>query len=124
MSDFVANTMKGVLRSLDKRSQYVAGKITVILRKVNVGAEQPVYVRYNYKSKGDKVAADYFIPTGYTVLPEQFKAGRVVNTPLAADANKAVAAIIESLDLALNLLANRGEEPTQGGGERAIPDRQ
>jgi len=113
MSDFVAATIHKVLHGVKHTSTYKAGKITVVHRKVNAGNEHPVAVRYNYKPVGAKVPQDYFIASGFAVLAEQFKDGRVVNSPLAADANRAIANIIEGLDLALNLLAQRQEEPTK-----------
>jgi integrase len=112
MSDFIAEMTRNTLRGLKRSNKYKAGKITVVHRKVLVGDEQPVAVRYNYKAEGAKIPQDYYIPSKYKVLPEQFRDGRVVNSPLAADANRAVADIIEGLDLALNLLAVRKEEPT------------
>lgn len=68
--------------------------ISITQKKVNKGTEQPVYVRFNH-------VKDWWIPTGYTVSPINFKNGKIIGLANAPEANDSITAIVQRLDKAL-----------------------
>lgn len=74
----------------------------VVVRKVNKGTEQPVYVRYSHAEANGK-NKDYFIPCKFSVNPASLKKGRVVGELFAPEANEKIAYVQSRLDYAIRL---------------------
>lgn len=80
----------------------------VICRKVNKGVEQPVYVRYSHPDADGK-SKDYFVATGWSIDPAQFKGGRVVGHLAAPEVNADIQRIMLGVEQAIRLAgAGRG----------------
>jgi integrase len=84
--------------------------ISPVLRKVNKGTEQPVYVRYYHAENGKY--KDYFAPVGFSVNPAHFKAGKVVGIEIAPEANAKIQAVVNGLEQAVRLASAGNGEPT------------
>ncbi len=84
--------------------------ITPVLRKVNKGTEQPVYVRYSHPENGKN--KDYFAPVGFSVNPAQFKKGKVVGIEISVEANAKIQAVVNGLEQAVRLASAGNGEPT------------
>jgi hypothetical protein len=82
----------------------------VVVRKVNKGTEQPVYVRYSHAEANGK-NKDYFIPCKFSVNPASLKKGRVVGELFAPEANEKIAYVQNRLDYAIRLASAGAAKP-------------
>ena len=85
--------------------------ISFRIDKVNTRKdEQPIMCRYSHKAKGAK-GTSYVASTGVSVLPSQFKDGKIVNHDNAVGLNRKLNLVRERFDYALANVKKREVEP-------------